>query len=205
MLKIPEVNLLVVCRSHFITGHISSNPEDPDFCPNQNLPPGTPTVKLSKKSPVISQKKSSKTDISDQPSKEIETSEVDEDFNTIFVEPSEKKRKIWTTTSKQNQNLPHGTTTLKISKKSPVTSPKKSKVSEFSDQSSEEIKTPELDEDFNTIFVESSAKRHKISTTTTEKSPTTDCGNFSSEIFSSELQKSSHLYFDDAIKDRFCI
>ena len=63
-MKIYDVNLFV-CRSHFKTGHISTNPEDPDFFPNQNLPLGTSTVKISKKSPTIVEK-SAKTDINTQ-------------------------------------------------------------------------------------------------------------------------------------------
>ena len=77
-MKIYDVNLFV-CRSHFKTGHISTNPEDPDFFPNQNLPLGTSTVKISKKSPTIVEK-SAKTDINNQSSEEIQTLEVYEDL-----------------------------------------------------------------------------------------------------------------------------
>ena len=77
-MKIYDVNLFV-CRSHFKTGHISTNPEDPDFFPNQNLPLGTSTVKISKKSPTIVEK-SAKTDVNNQSSEEIQTLEVYEDL-----------------------------------------------------------------------------------------------------------------------------
>ena len=90
ILKIYDVNLFV-CRSHFKTGHISTNPEDPDFFPNQNLPLGTSTVKISKKSPTIVEK-SAKTDINNQSSEEIQTpEEVYEDLlcSKAIISPKE--------------------------------------------------------------------------------------------------------------------
>ena len=76
-LKITEENS-VVCRSHFLSGNIASNPEDPDFFPTQNLPPGTPTVKIAKKSKTTEETKQ------DQPeAKHIEDRIEAKDLNTL--------------------------------------------------------------------------------------------------------------------------
>ena len=109
ILKIYDVNLFV-CRSHFKTGHISTNPEDPDFFPNQNLPLGTSTVKISKKSPTIVEK-SAKTYINNQSSEEIQTPEVYEDLlcSKAIISPKElMKIDGIDDTSEENTNLGDG-------------------------------------------------------------------------------------------------
>ena len=76
-LKITQENS-VVCRSHFLSGNIASNPEDPDFFPNQNLPPGTPTVKIAKKSKTTEETKQ------DQPNTELIEDRIEaKDLNTL--------------------------------------------------------------------------------------------------------------------------